>query len=253
MKLHLLLAQCLRNLTLIIGPFRLLYSREFSGSNGQLIFSQFLIVSLAALHPIPVAGVDGTAGMQIVFSNPTRAGESLKPGWGLSAYGSFDLLPRLGVFTGFEMLGVNTSLGSAFYWNYLGLDLGLQYRPPGLPHFSPFVRSGLGFRSVALLKPYTVKRPVERYRWYYDEYGNVVEMRADQTFEYDYYSRRLTDYETSPLFFSEVGISFPVNGDDYGDFALAPELTLRYERTFREIHGMDFSSLKLSLGFTVLF
>lgn len=214
---------------------------------------QTLLVFLAVLRPIPAAGVAGTAGMQVVFSSPTRAGKSLEPGWGLSTYGSFDLLPRLGVFTGFEMLGVNTPLGSALYWNSLGLDVGLQYRPPGLSHFSPFVRSGIGIRSVALLKPYRVERPVERYRWYYDEGGNLVEARADQVIEYDYYRRRLTDYESSPLFFSEVGVSFPLNDDDYGDFALAPEVTLRYERTFRNMHEMDFSSLKLGLGFTMLF
>ena len=211
-----------------------------------------LVVSLALLSGA-ATGMDGTTGWQVAYSNPVESGEGLETGLGMSAFLSFDVRPRLGVYTALTWQTLGNPLRSDLHWDAWGLDLGLQYRPPGWAHFAPFARSGLGFRSVAMMQSFSEPRPVERYRWYYDEYGNLVEMRSDQVVEYDYYRVRLSDYDLVPVLFVDLGLSFPLGNGQYGKFGIAPEVTLRYEQFFRQAHRIDFSSVQLNFGFAVLF
>ena len=138
-------------------------------------------------------------------------------------------------------------------WLVSGMDVGLEYRPFGKAAISPFIRGGLGIRSVVLLRPILVARPVQRYRWVYDEFGNLVELRIDEVTEYDVYFAHLTRHHFSAGLTGELGFSFPVHDGQNGDIAVAPEVSVRYERFLNRPFGLDFSGVSVNLGLRVLF
>lgn len=222
-----------------------------------------LIVLCGVLWGLPgvADALDGSFGVEGSRTYSARAGSGLQPGWGISGTFTHSLPRRFGIATGLYW-SLLRPWGSDLNWRAFGLDVGLEYRLPGAKHVQPFLKGGVGFRSVVLQRYFDERTGTrERYRWRYDEAGNPVELIIDKEPVYTTYAEHFTEEKGSFVSAFELGIRFPVEGEGGADFA--PEVGLRYVRYpglrvrplegASGVHRVDLSSLSFNFGFKVLF
>jgi len=210
-----------------------------------------ILFCILYLLPCTAAALDGTFGISVPRASPVHAQEYLEPGWAISATCSFSLTKRLFLSIDGTFIEQNIVESSAI-WRSGGIDVGLEYKLSGSEGFRPFFMGGIGFRNVVKLEYLSIPTGTyERERLYYDEEGNLIEVRVDKVTEYSYYEQYHTQEARKFVSIFQIGAEFPFKFIDEEVFA--PYIALRYVWYPQKIHKTNFSSISLILGLKFMF